>query len=214
MNSNFNDCLNRLLKDEGGYSNVPGDDGGPTNFGITLIDYRKYVSRTGTATDVKNMSVDTAKNIYKQKYWDALNCGNLTSGVDYTCFDYAVNSGLGRPRKALQRFKSKTGTNLINAINDERLSFLQGLAASQQHDMQFLRGWVGRVSRVRQYSLQLANTVPQTPKTAGGFIAAITAAAASSYHWGINHWKEISVSAIIAGILIYLAIHLYHKSKQ
>ena len=45
MKQNFNDCLNRLLKDEGGYTNDPNDNGGPTNFGITIADYRKYIDR-------------------------------------------------------------------------------------------------------------------------------------------------------------------------
>ena len=44
MKSNYNDCLTRLLKDEGGYTNNPNDSGGPTNYGITLADYRKYIN--------------------------------------------------------------------------------------------------------------------------------------------------------------------------
>lgn len=156
MKQNFNDCLNRLLKDEGGYTNDPSDNGGPTNFGITLADYRKYINRKGTAENVKNMSVDEAKSIYRSKYWDALSCDTLSSGVDYTCFDYGVNSGLGRPRKALQTFSDKSGTNLIEAINNERTAFLRGLAASQAHDQKFLKGWLARVKRVNDYSLQLA----------------------------------------------------------
>lgn len=156
MKQNFNDCLNRLLKDEGGYTNDPNDNGGPTNFGVTIIDVRKYVKKDATTQDVRNLTVDQAKGIYQSKYWNALGCDSLTSGVDYTCFDYGVNSGLGRPRKALQRFKSLKGVDLINAINNERTAFLQALAASQAHDQKFLKGWLARVERVRSYSKQLA----------------------------------------------------------
>src|SRR5258707_4564131 len=98
MRSNFNDCLNRLLKDEGGYSNHPADPGGPTNYGITLIDYRKYINPRGTALDVKHMRLEDDKSIYRTKYWDALRCDNRGSGVDYSWFDYGVNSGLGPAR--------------------------------------------------------------------------------------------------------------------
>src|SRR5260221_4249705 len=127
MKSNFNDCLTRLLKDEGGYTNDPIDPGGPTNFGITLTDYRKYIDSQGTANDVKNMRLDDAKTIYRTKYWNVLGCDQLSSGVDYTVFDYGVNSGLGRPRKALQRFNNLSGVALIDAINNERMAFLQRL---------------------------------------------------------------------------------------
>src|SRR6266849_529800 len=142
MKNNYNDCLTRLLKDEGGYTNNPNDSGGPTNFGITLTDYSKYIKASGTEKDVKGMTVDEARQIYRTKYWDALGCDSLSSGVDYTCFDYGVNSGIGRPRKALQRFKSKSGVDLINAINDERVTFLKALEASQPKDKVFDAGWM------------------------------------------------------------------------
>lgn len=169
MKSNYNDCLVRLLKDEGGYTNDPNDSGGATNFGITIADYRRYINKNGTASDVKKMTVDQAKAIYKPKYWDALDCDNLPSGVDYTVFDYGVNSGLGRPRKALQRFKSKVGKELINAINDERTAFLKAISAGK--NAKFLKGWMARVSRVRAYSLQLADKKDNTSGPVAGTVA-------------------------------------------
>jgi lysozyme family protein len=39
----YDEALRRLLAHEGGYTNHPADPGGPTNFGITIFDYRKYV---------------------------------------------------------------------------------------------------------------------------------------------------------------------------
>ena len=54
-------ALRRLLTHEGGYTNHPADPGGPTNFGITIYDYRKYVKPGATAADVKAMKVDEAK---------------------------------------------------------------------------------------------------------------------------------------------------------
>ena len=40
--STYDEALRRLLAHEGGYVNHPSDPGGPTNFGITLADYRRY----------------------------------------------------------------------------------------------------------------------------------------------------------------------------
>ena len=72
--ANYDEALERLLVHEGGYSNHPSDPGGPTNFGITIHDYRKYVKPGATAADVRAMRLSEAKAIYKAKYWDAMRC--------------------------------------------------------------------------------------------------------------------------------------------
>jgi lysozyme family protein len=59
---------------ERGYTNHSADPGGPTNFGITIADYRKYVKPGATAADVRAMKVENAKEIYGAKYWDAQRC--------------------------------------------------------------------------------------------------------------------------------------------
>lgn len=203
MKSNYNDCLQRLLRDEGGYTNDPSDSGGPTNFGITLSDYRAYINRSGTAKDVRNMSVDQAKIIYKSKYWDALGCDSLTSGVDYTCFDYGVNSGLGRPRKALQKFKGKTGVDLINAINDERMAFLKAISGGK--NAKFLKGWTLRVARVRDHSLDLAKT-----NSSAGPVASTAVVGISAYL--SQFWHQHEYLIIGGGVLIAIgAGFLIHK---
>ena len=99
----YAESIRRLLKSEGGYVNHPSDPGGPTNFGITLGDYRKYVKADASAADIRAMNVDEAKAIYRAKYWGAMHGDELPAGVDYCVFDYAVNSGTGRAPKVLQR---------------------------------------------------------------------------------------------------------------
>lgn len=199
MKQNFTDCLNRVLKDEGGYSNDPSDSGGATNYGITIADYRLYINKQGTPNDVRNMSVDEAKAIYKSKYWNALSCDSLDSGVDYTCFDYGVNSGLGRPRKALQRFKSLKGTELIDAINNERTGFLRAISGGK--NAKFLNGWLARVSRVRNYSHYLSahpadkSSGPVAGAAAGGFFV-----------WLSTYWHQHETLILIGGALLAVAI--------
>ena len=168
--ANYTECLRRLLIHEGGYCNDPGDPGGPTKYGITIYDYRLYIDRNGTASDVKNMTVEQAEKIYRKRYWDALRCDELPSGVDYSVFDYGVNSGIGRSAKVLRRIcglpagttitpdvvaavNARDSVGVINALNDERLRFLQGLSTWSI----FGRGWGRRVSEVRAFSLKLAS---------------------------------------------------------
>src|SRR6185312_9138273 len=101
--ASYEEALRRVLAHEGGYSNHPDDPGGPTNFGITLADYRKYVKPDATAADVRAMRVEEARAIYRRRYWDAQACDDLPAGVDYALFDYGVNSGIGRSGKVLRR---------------------------------------------------------------------------------------------------------------
>src|SRR5690242_866448 len=101
--SSYDEALARLLAHEGGYSNHSSDPGGPTNFGITLADYRRYVKANATAADVRNMSVAVAKTIYREHYWNVVRGDELSAGVDYCVFDYAVHSGTERASKVLQR---------------------------------------------------------------------------------------------------------------
>jgi hypothetical protein len=46
----YGPSLKKLLEGEGGYTNDPSDPGGPTNFGITIFDYRKYVDSDAPRT--------------------------------------------------------------------------------------------------------------------------------------------------------------------
>lgn len=166
----YDEALRRLLAHEGGYTNHPSDPGGPTNFGITIHDYRKYVKPNATAADVRAMSVGQAKAIYRAKYWKAQRCDELPAGVDYSVFDYGVNSGIGRSGKVLRRIVGLADTThvvtdevlravarrdpkaLVVAINDERLAFLKRLKTWPV----FGKGWGARVAAVKSVSLRMA----------------------------------------------------------
>ena len=55
--STYDEALRRVLAHEGGYTNHPSDPGGPTNWGITIQDARKYWKARATAADVQAMPV-------------------------------------------------------------------------------------------------------------------------------------------------------------
>lgn len=186
MKQTYDEALQRLLVHEGGYTNHPSDPGGPTNFGITIFDYRKYVKPGATAADVKAMRLDEAKAIYKAKYWDAQRCDELPVGLDYAVFDYGVNSGIGRSGKVLRRIvklsdatsvvnndvlqavKQYDSRNLITTMCDERLRFLKALKTWPV----FGAGWGRRVAEVRAAALHMndvaakATTAPAPQPTA------------------------------------------------
>lgn len=177
MQTNYDEALRRLLLHEGGYTNHPSDPGGPTNFGITIYDYRKYVKPNATVADVRTMKIEEAKRIYRAKYWDVQRCDELPAGVDYAVFDYGVNSGIGRSGKVLRRVlklsdrtslvtggviaaaKNVDAKALIDAICDERLRFLQSLKTWGV----FGKGWSRRVAEVRAAAFGMTLSTKSSP---------------------------------------------------
>lgn len=171
--SSYEQALTRLLRDEGGYTNHPSDPGGPTNFGITLADVRRYWKGNATADDVRALPQSIARKIYRERYWNALRCDELSAGVDYAVFDYGVNSGTGRAGKVLRRVLKlsdrtsvvsddviaaaldENARGLVQAICAERLAFLKALKTFPV----FGRGWTARVGGVRTAALAMAGNL-------------------------------------------------------
>lgn len=171
--SSYQTAIAHVLASEGGYVNHPDDPGGPTNLGITLADARHYWKPNATAADVKAMSIDIAKQIYRAHYWNALSCDSLPAGVDYCVFDYGVNSGVARSARVMQRLlrveadgvvgpqtvaaaNKADSSKLVNLICDERMAFLKSLKTWRV----FGKGWSARVAEVRATSLRLAAAAP------------------------------------------------------
>jgi len=172
MLTNYAECERRVLLSEGGYTNDPRDPGGPTNWGITLADARAYWKPNATAADVRAMPRSVAQDIYKSKYWDAVDADDLPAGLDYTVFDYGVNSGVGRAKKvlfetvggrdmaeALTKLQSLSVPTVIRRINDERLAFLHRLRTWPHFGV----GWERRVNSVEAFSLHLAQEAAGPP---------------------------------------------------
>lgn len=180
MDRNFEKALAAVLKHEGGYSNHPADNGGPTNKGVTLENFRRYVKINGTIDDLKKLTTAQAGIIYRRFYWDKVRADELPDGVDYAVFDFAVNSGPGRAIKFLQRAvgvtqdgeigpktiaaaAKKSKADVIEAICSTRLAWLKGL-----HDWPvFKNGWTYRINGVRSLAVALAlqDHVPsETPR--------------------------------------------------
>lgn len=95
MSTWFDSCFEKVIGFEGGYSNDPKDPGGETNWGIS--------KRAYPILDIKNLTREGAKEIYKRDYWDRAKCDQLPTAVAFVVFDAAVNSGIGQSIRFLQR---------------------------------------------------------------------------------------------------------------
>lgn len=97
-------ALQLVLAHEGGFVSHPKDPGGATNKGVTQAVYDAYRRNHGLEIQtVKRITAEEVAEIYEQQYWLKAACDKLPAGLNYAVFDYAVNSGVARAIKDLQR---------------------------------------------------------------------------------------------------------------
>ena len=157
-----------LLHHEGGFVNHPKDPGGMTNLGVTKKVYDAWIGRESTEAEMRALTPEDVAPIYKKNYWDKVRGDDLPSGVDWCAFDWAVNSGSGRPAKAIQRCVGATQDGaigpktlalvfdqdverIIDYVYDRRQSFYESLPACKT----FGRGWTRRNEETRAQALAL-----------------------------------------------------------
>jgi lysozyme family protein len=163
MKENFTFALNALLSDnrEGGYSNHSSDPGGITNCGVTKLVWEEWVGHSVDEKAMRALTPAIVAPLYKKKYWDKVAGDSLPSGIDHAVFDFAVNSGVGRAAKFLQKevgatedgaigpitltkVAAQNQQKLIAAYNAARLAFLYQLPIWET----FRGGWARRVVEV------------------------------------------------------------------
>lgn len=92
---NFDQAFDRLMGVEDGYVNNPRDPGGETKWGISKRSY--------PAEDIKTLTKDRAKAIFKRDFWDQISAEGLFDGVAFQLADFAYNSGPQTAIRAYQR---------------------------------------------------------------------------------------------------------------
>lgn len=177
MKQNYSACLKKVLEYEGGYVNHPSDPGGATNKGITQNTYNAWLKKQGMgARSVRDIPMDHVEAIYRNEYWNKVKGDQLPAGCDLATFDFAVNSGVSRAVKYLQRVCGVTQDGLIGPMTlaaikpstagelcDARLAFLKSLSTWPT----FGRGWSARVSSVKALSAEMARSFADEPEIDG-----------------------------------------------
>ena len=88
MSEAFERALEHVLKWEGGFVNHPLDPGGATNMGITRKTLADWLGRNSIPIQtIKDLSRETAAQIYKKNYWDAVRADEMPAPVAMLMFD-------------------------------------------------------------------------------------------------------------------------------
>jgi lysozyme family protein len=135
----FNDAFAKTVALEGGYVNDPLDPGGETKFGIS--------KRSHPLIDIKNLTIDQAKEIYQNEYWFPIHLDQVSSArVASKIFDLAVNAS---PAKAV-------------SVTQEALNLL----TAPTHDPLLIDGKMGNLT------LRMVNLF-RTPESEAALVTAI-----------------------------------------
>ena len=165
----FEKIFDYLLKVEGGYSNDKNDRGGKTKYGIIESEAREY----GYKGDMRDMSLEIAREIYNKKYYHKNGLDTLKSDkIALSICDFIVNAGKWGAKKAQAalnelgfdlRVDGILGEKSLAALNevdenkflekyhDLQRRYYRVLAANKPSQKKFLTGWFNRVDRKENY---------------------------------------------------------------
>jgi lysozyme family protein len=162
----FAACLPIILQSEGGYVV---DQGGPTNFGITIPALQAYLHQPVTAANIQALTADgpIVGPLYQADYYNAAHCNELPDGLDLMVFDEAVNEGVGRAIRHLQEAVGVTAdgafgpatraavalmdvSTAIRNIHEDNAEYYASLDSMYPQDE---KGWAARNDRTMELAL-------------------------------------------------------------
>lgn len=199
----FDWSLVHVLEMEGGWSEDPYDPGGPTNQGITLGVYAAWKGATLDATntaalkeDLRRISPDTVRTIYRQRYWEPSGAGALSKGLALMHFDAAVNHGVGAASRMLQEAAGATidgdlgpetraaiARHTVRQLVSRYAEIRRARYRALPHFWRFGKGWLRRADVTQERALAAAQhtSVVQQQK---GSDAMQTETTATPKWWG------------------------------
>lgn len=164
--------LDDILRREGSrYVDHPADRGGATKFGITLATLQRHRDKPVTKADVKALTEDEARAIYRRDYYQATKIDRMPKGLQPILLDAAVLHG---PKRAVMFLQAacndvghwdidvdgicgpvtlkvadlawrSVGDKLVKAIAAARLDFVREIARRDPKQQVFLAGWSNRI---------------------------------------------------------------------
>lgn len=144
MDDNFDFAFGQVVGHEGGFTDDRNDRGNwttgrigsgelkGTKYGISAMAYPDL--------DIRNMTLELAKDIYRDDYWNRVRGDSLPDGVDLFIFDAAVNQGVRDAIKFLQHGARVTvdgiiGPQTMSGVNvTDPLDLLAEAAARRMND--------------------------------------------------------------------------------
>lgn len=175
----FDEAFTRLIGHEGSYTADPRDNGnwtgGRPGVGVLLGTKYGIAANTYPDIDIKNLTLDAAKAIYRRDWWDKIDAGHIDPAIVYQVWDFAVNAGMSTAKRALQRavrvaddgqigpitiraIQSMSTGDVLLRFNAQRLRHYTSLTTWPTYG----KGWTNRVAANLDYAAADSNEVLST----------------------------------------------------
>ena len=153
-----------VLKFEGGFANHPSDPGGATNSGVTLSTFRSVYGKDKTVQDLKNMTMEQWKYIFKTRFWDRWKADDIDNqAIANLLVDWLWASGVYGIKYPQEVLGVKTdgivGLKTLAAINyypnnkelfeklwNRRKKHFEDIVRNRPQSKVFIKGWLRRLS--------------------------------------------------------------------
>lgn len=144
--TNFERAFAIVVGEEGGYTCDP-DDAGNWTSGVCkagLLRGTKYgiSAKSYPSLDIKNLTLEAAREIYRRDYWAPLGCDARPWGAALCVFDAGVNQGVARALAMLALIPA--AAPFVPAYQAERVLKYTGHPKFAIYG----RGWMRRVIRI------------------------------------------------------------------
>lgn len=116
----FDRAFEKLIGHEGGLSDNPADPGGLTKYGVS--------KRAYPAEDIRNLTLERAKQLYRRDYWGPAGCDAIPEAVKFDLFDMAVNSGV---RQAIRTLQTAVGVDTDGQLGPATLQAAQSMSSDR-----------------------------------------------------------------------------------
>ena len=136
MNTSFDKIMDFIIKAEGGLVDNPNDPGRETKYGISK---RQYPS-----LDIKNLTEEQAREIYRTDYWNKIKGDELPYPLDMCVMDMAVNAGVSASSGVLKLSKDYKSFLLL------RVNHYISITQKNPKLKEFFFGWIIRVNNLRK----------------------------------------------------------------
>ncbi len=149
---NWERAIQNILDWEGGFAERAAEPGGGVNKGVSFLVFQEWRKLKGrpepTMSDLRALSEDEAREIYRARFANPIDFDNLPPGYDYALLTAAVMTGPTAARRLHEQAKGDIGHLMVLMMHDKMQSKSIG---------KFARGWGNRLMAVYDLARELAN---------------------------------------------------------
>lgn len=174
MTTTVETLIDDVIEREGGFVDHPADRGGATNFGVTRRTLSDWLGRAASVDDVRSMSLEVARAIYRSEYFIRPGLADLPEPLHAVMLDASVHHGPATAIRMLQRLLSLWGMDpgpidgvvgpktmraaemacagrhrdLTVALIEHRRHFMKEIVETDRSQAVFFNGWMNRLNKL------------------------------------------------------------------